>query len=152
MRPQLKFAAVLALLAACDGGPLDPGPFTLEGTWLGRTFPYELSLALDQDGDNGVTGTGEIRFLRQLLETDTTSLDPLRIDTLLIDTVIADAVEVAPRGRWDYPEFVLSLRAEDFADVEYAGRYGASPDSVTGTLAGSGFSGQSIRIIRQSID
>jgi len=152
MRPQLKFAAVLTLLAACGEGPLDPGPFTLEGTWLGRGFPYELSLALDQDGDNNVTGTGEIRRIEELLETDTLSLDPLTIDTLLIDTVVVDHVAVTPSGRWDYPDFTLTLRAGDFDDAEYAGRYGTSPDSISGSLTGSGFSGQSIRIIRHSID
>jgi hypothetical protein len=152
MRPQLKFAAVLALLAACGEGPLEPGAFTLEGTWLGQGFPYELSLALEQDGDNDVTGTGEIRFLGQLLETDTISLDPLNIDTLLIDTVVVDQVAVQPSGRWDYPDFVLTLRAEGFADAEYEGRYGTSPDSIAGTLSGSGFPGQSIQIVRQSVD
>lgn len=152
MRSQLKFAAVLALLAACGEGPLEPGPYTLEGTWLGRAFPYELSLALEQNGDNDVTGTGEIRSLEQLLETDTTSLNPLVIDTLVIDTVVVDQVAVTPSGRWDYPDFVLTLRAEGFADAEYAGRYGTSPDSVAGTLSGSGFAGASIPIIRQSVD
>jgi hypothetical protein len=152
MRSQLKFAAVIALLAACGEGPLEPGPYTLEGTWLGRAFPYELSLALEQGGDNDVTGTGEIRSLEQRLETDTTSVDPLVIDTLLIDTVVVDQVSVTPSGRWDYPDFVLALRAEGFADAEYAGRYGTSPDSVTGTLSGSGFGGTSIPIIRQSVD
>jgi hypothetical protein len=143
MRSQLKFAAAFVLLAACGEGPLEPGPYTLEGTWLGRAYPYELSLALEQNGDNDVTGTGEIRFLEQ----DTISLDPLDIDT-----VVADQVAVTPSGRWDYPDFVLSLRAEGFADAAYAGRYGTSPDSVAGTLSGSGFGGQSIAIIRQSVD
>lgn len=152
MRPQLKFAAVLVLLAACGEGPLDPGEFTLEGTWLGRTFPYELSLALEQNGENDVTGAGEIRFLEQLLETDTLGLDPLTIDTVLIDTVVVDQVAVQPSGRWDYPEFTLTLRAEGFADARYEGRYGTSPDSIPGTLTGSGFDAQSIRIIRQSVD
>lgn len=152
MRSQLKFAAVIALLAACGEGPLEPGPYTLEGTWLGRAFPYELSLALEHNGENDVTGTGEIRSLEQRLETDTTSLDPLVIDTLLIDTVVVDQVAVTPSGRWDYPDFVLALRAEGFADAEYAGRYGASPDSVAGTLSGSGFGSLSIPIIRQSVD
>lgn len=149
MRPQLKFAAVLALLAACGDGPLEPGAFTLDGTWLGRGFPYELSLALDQDGDNRVTGTGEIRSLRQRLETDTISLDPLVTDTVLLDTVIVERVQVEARGDWDYPDFVLSLRAPDYADAEYAGRFGStSPDSVSGTLRGSGFNGASIPIVR----
>lgn len=149
MRPQLKFAAVLALLAACGEGPLEPGAFTLDGTWLGRGFPYELSLQLDQDGANHVTGDGEIRSLRQRLETDTISLDPLVTDTTLLDTVVVERVQVDAAGDWDYPDFVLTLRADDFADAEYEGRFGStSPDSVAGTLRGSGFNGATIPIVR----
>ena len=149
MRPTLKLAAVLALLAACGEGPLEPGAFTLDGTWLGRGFPYELALELRQDDANRVTGEGEIRFLRQLLETDTTSLDPLVIDTLVIDTVVVDRVPVEVAGEWEYPDFVLRLAAEDYADAEYAGRFGGtSPDSVSGTLRESGFAGAPVPIVR----
>lgn len=151
MRPYLKFAAVLALLAACGEGPLEPGPFTLEGSWLGQAFPYELALQLEQDGDNNVSGDGEIRSLEELLETDTLSLDPFRTDTVSIDTVVVEQVAVEAAGDWDYPDFVLTLSAEDYADAEYAGRFGStSPDSVSGTLQGSGFGNTSIRIIRQN--
>lgn len=153
MRPTPKFAAVLALLAACGEGPLEPGAFTLDGSWLGREFPYELALELRQDGGNRVTGDGEIRTLRELLETDTTSLDPLVIDTLVIDTLVADRVAVDVAGDWEYPDFVLRLGAEDYADAEYAGRFGGtSPDSVSGTLRESGFDGASVPIVRQTAE
>ena len=151
MRPYLKFAAVLALLAACGEGPLEPGTFTLEGSWLGRDFPYEMALELEQDNDNNVTGEGELRSLQELLETDTLSLDPVRTDTVLIDTVVVQRVAVDVSGEWDYPNFVLTLRAEEYADVEYEGRFGqTSPDSVSGTLEGSGFQNQSLPIVRQA--
>ena len=151
MRPYLKFAAVFALLAACGEGPLEPGPFTLEGSWLGRGFPYELAMQLEQDNENNVTGDGELRSLEEVLETDTISLDPFRTDTVVIDTLVVDRVAVEVSGDWDYADFVLTLRAEDFADVEYAGRFGrTSPDSVTGNLRGSGFTNQSVPIIRQA--
>jgi hypothetical protein len=150
MRPQLKFAAVLALLAACGEGPLEPGTFTLDGTWQGRGFPYELFLQLDQDGGNRVTGDGEIRSLRQRLETDTISLEPLVTDTVVLDTVVVNRAPVEAQGDWDYPDFVLTLRSTDFADAEYRGRFGStSPDSVSGTLQGSGFNGATIPIVRQ---
>jgi hypothetical protein len=139
MRPQLKFAAVLALLAACGDGPTDPGTFTLEGTWFGRAFPYELALELEQDGENNVTGEGEVRSIREDVDIDTISLDPFVTDTTR-DTVIVQRVAVDVSGEWGYQDFELTLRAAEYADVTYAGRFGTtSPDSVSGALRGSGF-------------
>lgn len=150
MRPHLKFAAVLAVLAACGEGPLDPGDYTLEGTWVGRGFPYELFLALEQDGDNRVTGNGEVRSLEEILETVVVPGDPPGLDTTRIDTVTVDTVRFDVRGRWRYPAFVLRLTAEGYADGEYAGTYAAA-DSIGGTLRGSGFPGTPIRIVRQPV-
>ncbi len=150
MRSQLKLAAVLALLAACGDGPTDPGAFTLEGSWLGRSFPYELSLDLDQDGDNNVRGDGEVRSLREDVDIDTISLVPFVTDTTR-DTVIVNRVAVQVRGDWGYQDFVLTLRAADYADVTYAGRFGStSPDSVSGSLQGSGFGNTTLPIVRRS--
>jgi hypothetical protein len=150
MRPYLKFAAVLALLAACGEGPLDPGDYTLEGTWLGRGFPFELFLALEQDGDNRVTGTGEVRALVERLETVVVPGDPPTLDTILIDTIATDTVRFDVGGRWRYPAFTLRLTAEGYAEGEYAGTYAAA-DSIAGTLRGSGFNGAAIRIVRQPV-
>jgi hypothetical protein len=151
MRSHLKFGAVLVLLASCGEGPLEPGTFTLEGSWLGRGFPYELALDLEQDGENNVTGDGEVRSLRELVELDTTGLEPLVVDTMY-DTVVVNQVAVDVSGKWDYPDFQVTLRTADYADVEYAGRFGStSPDSVTGTLRGSGFEGATVPIIRQPV-
>ena len=150
MRPYLKFAAVLAVLAACGEGPLDPGDYTLEGTWLGRGFPFELFLALEQDGDNRVTGTGEVRALVERLETVVIPGDPPVLDTTLIDTIATDTVRFDVSGRWRYPAFTLRLTAEGYADGEYGGTYAAA-DSIAGTLRGSGFNGTPIRIVRQPV-
>ncbi|HVH13034.1 MAG TPA: hypothetical protein VM759_08285 [Longimicrobium sp.] len=150
MRSYLKFAAALVMLGACGEGPLEPGRFTLEGSWLGRRFPFELALQLEQDDDNHVSGEGEIRSLRELLETDTISLNPLDIDTVLIDTVVAERVAVDVSGKWGYPGFVLTFSAPDFADVQYDASFGrTSPDSVSGNLLGSGFTNQTVPIVRQ---
>lgn len=151
MRSFTKFAAVLVLVAACGEGPLEPGAFTLDGSWLGRDFPYEMALELEQSGDNTVTGSGELRFLEELLDTDTTTVDSVVVvDTVLIDTVVAERATVDVSGDWDYPDFVLTLSSGDFADVEYAGRFGStSPDSVSGTLNRSGFSADPLPIVRQ---
>ena len=149
MRPHLKFAAVLVLLASCGEGPLEPGAFTLEGSWRGRAFPYELSLQLEQDGDNNVTGEGEIRSLRETVDIDTVTLDPLVTDTTT-DTLVVERVPVEAEGDWDYPDFVLTLRAEDFTDAAYVGRFGStSPDSVSGSLQGSGFGTTTLPIVRE---
>lgn len=150
MRPIRRFALLLPLLAACDSGPLDPGDFTLEGTWVGRSFPYELFFVLEQGGDNRVTGDGEVRSLREILETVVVSEAPLVLDTTLIDTVTVDTVRFDVRGRWEYPSFELRLTAEGYADAEYAGTWTAAADSIGGTLSGSGFPGTSLRIVRQT--
>lgn len=150
MRPYLKFAAVLALLAACGEGPLEPGPFTLEGSWEGRRFPYELALRLEQDNENNVTGDGELRFLEQRVDIDTLALEPLRTDTTF-DTVAVRQAPVDVEGDWGFPDFVLTLRSDDYADVQYDASYGrSSPDSITGQLQGSGFQNVSVPIIRQA--
>lgn len=151
MRPLARLAVMLPLLAACDGGPLEPGAFTLDGTWRGRGFPYELFLELDQDAANDVRGAGEVRSLRELLETDTVELDPLVTDTLVIDTVVHAAVPVQVRGEWDRLDVSLVLRAEGYADAAYAGRF-ADPDTVTGNLTGSGLPGTSMRLVRQGVE
>ncbi|HEU0298332.1 MAG TPA: hypothetical protein VFR37_02735 [Longimicrobium sp.] len=150
MRPHLKFAAVLALLAACGEGPLDPGDYTLEGTWVGRGFPFELFLALEQDGDNRVTGTGEVRSLQEILETVVVPGDPPGLDTVRIDTVTTDTVRFEVGGRWDYPRFELRLTADGYAGAEYAGTYD-SADSIGGALSGSGFPSTPIGIVRQPV-
>ncbi len=151
MRSFTKFAAVLVLVAACGEGPLEPGAFTLDGSWLGRDFPYEMALELEQSGDNTVSGSGELRFLQELLDTDTTTVDSVVVvDTVLIDTVVADRAAVEVSGDWNYPDFVLTLSAGDFADVLYEGRFGGtSPDSVSGTLDRSGFNRATLPIVRQ---
>ena len=151
MRPFLKFAPVLALLAACGDGPLEPGPFTLEGSWLGSAVPYQLALDLTQDGDNRVDGTGEIRTLRIDVVTIPDPENPGEEVVVSVDTVVVNRVEVEVSGDWDYDTFTLFLSAEGFADVEYNGRFtAATPDRVTGTLDGSGFEGASVPIDRQT--
>jgi hypothetical protein len=152
MRPIHRFALLLPLLAACGEGPTDPGDYSLDGTWLGRAFPLELEVEFNQDGDNRVTGTGEIRGLEEILETvpDTTRPDvPGAVDTTRIDTVATSSVEVDVSGDWDYPNFELRLRSEGFSDAELAGAFTA-PDSVRATLRESGFGNATVVIARQT--
>lgn len=150
MRPIRRFALLLPLLAACGEGPLDPGPFSLEGTWRGTAYPFALRLELEQDGENQVRGTGQLNALQEILETRQVSTDPVVLDTVRIDTVSTDSVQFDVAGRWEYPAFSLRLVREGYADAAYAGSFGSTQaDTVNGTLSGSGFTGLSIRIIRQ---
>lgn len=147
MRPAVRFALLLPLLAACGEGPLDPGAYSLEGTWLGRAYPLELQMALEQDAENRVTGTGAVRMLEERLVTENTG-DPPRLDTISIDTVVTGTVDFDVSGDWDYPSFELRFSSEGFADAEYAGAF-TDADSVRGTLSGSGFTNAIIIVTRQ---
>lgn len=152
MRTTLRFVAVLLLLAACGEGPLQAGRFAMDGRWVGRGFPYELALELEQDGDNRVSGTGEIRGLRERLTLDTLELDPLTVDTTA-DTLYTDTVRVEVGGTWEFPTFTLALTADGFAGAAYAATYvrmgdTTLADSLTGRLEGSGFANHAVPIGR----
>jgi hypothetical protein len=149
MRPIHRFAVLLTLLAACGQGPTDPGPYSLAGSWRGG-YPIELEFDLNQDGENRVTGTGFVRALQEQLETVVVTESPRVIDTVSIDTIVTAQAGFDVAGDWDYPTFELRLRSEGFADAEYAGSFtSTTPDSIRGTLRGSGFGSASVVITRQ---
>ncbi len=153
MRALSRFALVIVLLAACGGdGPLAPGRFTVEGRWLGRTYPYELSLDLAQDRENRVTGTGLVRGLAERVRLDTVEVDPLRVDTVAVDTVVTASASFAVGGRWSFPAVDLVLTAPGTAPAELALSFVTRDnvplaDSLAGRLSGSGF-GIDIRLGR----
>jgi hypothetical protein len=152
MRPIHRFALLLPLLAACSEGPTDPGDYSLDGIWLGREYPLELEVEFNQDGDNHVTGTGEIRGLERVPVTrpdPDRPDDPAALDTVRFDTVPTRSVEVDVSGDWDYPNFELRLRSEGYSDAELAGAWTAS-DSVRVTLRESGFGNATVVIARQT--
>lgn len=149
MRTIHRFALLLPVLAACGTGPLDPGPFTLQGSWLGRDYPYELSFELRQDGDNRVTGTGRLTGLAEILETRRNAVDSTRVDTTFIDTITTGTVTFDVDGDWDHPDFVLDLTAAGYAGAVYDAEF-ADADTVVGNVRGSGFANPEIQIIRQS--
>lgn len=151
MRTLHRFALLLPLLAACGTGPLDPGAFTLEGTWLGTAYPLQLSFSLQQDGDNNVTGTGVLSGLEEVLETVVDPADGTKVDTVTIDTIVTGSVEFNVAGDWDHPNFELDLTSEGYAGAVYDAAF-VDQDSVRGTLQGSGFNNPSIVIIRQSTE
>jgi hypothetical protein len=141
MRFSPRFLALLplaALAAACGEDPLRAGVFRLDGTWQGRSFPYELSLTFDHDADNRVTGSGELRGLA------------VRNADAFTDTIVATRAEVEVEGRWDYPDFVLTLEGEGYQPVTMSTRQ-AQRDTMNAVLSGSGFQGVQIRLVRQGV-
>jgi len=140
MRLRLRYFALLplaALAAACGGDPLRAGVFRLDGTWVGRSFPYELSLSFEHDDENRVTGSGELRGLI------------VRTSGVFIDTVVSARTDVSVKGQWDYPEYVLRLEGEGYSPVTMETRQ-AQRDTMNALLRGSGFEAVQIRLVRQT--
>jgi hypothetical protein len=130
MRKTATLAALAALLAACgDGGLVDPGAFTLTGSWSGTTGPYTFVFDLQQSGGD-VSGTGEVTV-------------PANPD----EDVPAGTLDLAVSGSWDEARVELELSAPGFQETVYAGQFVRS-DSVAGTLNGSGFSNTALSITR----
>ena len=148
MRSIHRFTLLLPLLAACGEGPLDPGAYSLEGSWLGTSYPLELSMELEQDGDNRVRGTGRIRGLEERLVTQTDPADPTRLDTVSIDTIITGSVDFDVSGDWDHPDFELRFTSEGFSEATYDAAF-TNPDSIRGGVQGSGFANTTVVVIRQ---
>jgi len=129
IRTPLAALAVVAALA-CGDGPLDVGSFSVEGRWLGTaTFAvgadsarYDFVLDLEQ-AERDVSGSGEV-------------------------ITLAETLEVEVDGRWRYPDVDLVLSAPDFTPVAFDATF-ATPDSLKGTLSGSGFDGVALTIVRQ---
>ena len=124
-------AAAVFFLAACQEDPLDIGNRSLTGAWRGDaeiaialdTARYAFVLDLEQD-ERDVSGTAEVTSGSETL-------------TLEVD------------GEWVYPDVELRFSAPQYATLVFTGRFGASPDSVGGTLTGSGFNSTPFFIRRQ---
>ena|SRR6202008_1846067 len=132
-RAVLAALAVLALLA-CGDGPLDVGAFSVEGSWAGNakfavgsgptadTARYFISLELEQN-ETDISGSGQV-------VTD------------------AETLEVEVDGLWEYPSVSMVLDAPEFIGVSFDATF-ATPDSLKGTLNGSGFNSVALTLIRQ---
>ena len=130
----LAAVAALALaLAACKDA-FDVGSFDVTGAWRGVTYvpvgadsvAYTFRVDLEQDRES-VTGSGVI-------------------------SAPADSVETSVRGTWAYPNVTLRLSAPDYADVQFNATFArqVSRDSLVGPLVGSGFTGRTLTLVRQS--
>jgi hypothetical protein len=126
--PMRAFAvlATLMVLAACGRDAVAPGAFTTAGRWTAEREPYAWVLDLTQDGA-AIRGTGEL-------------------------SAAADTVPLEVFGEWrpaqaTPPEVGLVFQSPGYADVAFSGRF-ATADTLRGTLTGSGFSGDSLVLVR----
>jgi hypothetical protein len=126
--PMRAFAvlAIPMLLAACGRDAVAPGAFTTSGMWTAEHEPYAWVLTLSQDGA-AVRGSGELR-------------------------TVADTLPLEVFGEWrpaqaTPPEVGLTFQSPGYADVAFGGRF-ATADTLRGTLTGSGFSNDSLVLVR----
>lgn len=130
---KLILLGVACALAACKQ-PLDIGSFSVTGAWRGVAYvpvgtdsvAYTFRLDLKQDQAT-VTGDGAIG-------------------------AAADSVRTSVRGTWAYPNVTLRLTAPGYAEIQFAGAFArqVSRDSLVGPLAGSGFTGRQLTLVRQA--
>lgn len=129
-------AALIAGAVACDKGSLELGSYDTTGVWRGTakvnsgadTLRYDFTFDLDQSG-RGIGGTAKVVAHN--------------------DTLPGDSVSTGVNGRWDYPAVTLDLSAPGYDVVRFSAQF-VTRDTLSGTLAGSGLSGKSLRIIRQT--
>lgn len=140
-RVLIAAASAAALLAACEGESFDAGEFSVSGEWLGEgqalvgtapnqtTVTWEIALDLEQTEEE-INGTGELRSNGQMV--------PLQV-----------------RGDWSYPSVELDFGGGAVVPFTFQSRFDVDtlapippdtarlivndPDSLVGTLSGSGF-------------
>jgi hypothetical protein len=144
MRKYASIAAVLVVLVAC-GEDFDAGEFDVSGSWTGSA--------------EVVTGTDTARY------DFTFDLEQAEEDVSGSATVTAggESVEMDVDGDWDYPSVNLTLSAPEYKAVLFDAAFDVDtlvfppdtaqvvetmPDSLFGTLAGSGFLGATLKIGR----
>jgi hypothetical protein len=129
-------AAVAALLAvfACRQ-PLDIGSFSVSGIWKGvakrQVSPtdsavYTFTMTLKQS-KRAISGTAVVR-------------------------AGTDSVTTSVDGIWDYPRVSLRLTAPDFAPLQFTSQFTpeANRDTLSGPLVGSGLTGATLKLVRQT--
>lgn len=130
----IAVVAATAILAAACKPPFDVGSFPVTGAWRGTTFvhvgtdsvAYTFALDLHQSKEN-VSGSGVV-------------------------STAADSVRASVEGTWAYPSVVLRLSAPEYADLTFNSAFArqVSRDSLVGPLVGSGFTGTSLTLVRQT--
>jgi hypothetical protein len=132
-----RWAGPLALgllaLAACSD-PLDVGTFSVTGSWRGKVYlpvgtdsvAYDFRLELQQSSEN-VSGSGVIR-------------------------APTDSLPASVSGTWAYPRVRLLISSDGYQDVDFNSTFTpqTSRDTLRGPLTGSGFSGRTLTLVRQT--
>jgi hypothetical protein len=121
------------MLAACDS-PVDVGTFSVTGSWRGTVYvpagadsvPFVFRLELAQSGEE-VTGQGVVR-------------------------APADSAQATVDGSWNYPRVRLLISSDGYEDIDFNSTFTpqTSRDTLRGPLTGSGFSGRTLTLVRQS--
>ena len=128
-------AALSALAAAACKDALDVGSFSVTGAWRGTTYvkvgatdsiAYTFRLDLEQDRAD-VSGSGVI-------------------------SAGADSVQTSVDGTWEFPSVTLRLSSPEYADIRFDSEFAreVSRDSLVGPLTGSGFTGRTLTLVRQT--
>jgi hypothetical protein len=127
-----RVAAAGLLLAACSD-PVDVGSFSVSGSWQGTVYvpagtdsvPFIFRLELEQSGET-VSGSGVVR-------------------------APADSVETSVQGEWSYPRVRLLMSSSGYEDIDFNSAFTpqSSRDTLSGPLTGSGFTGRTLKLVRQ---
>lgn len=126
MRHAIAAMAVLAVLAvpACggDSGPTGPAAFDVSGQWSGQASSGGFTLTLNEDADGNITGGGSASG-----PGGSASLDV--------------------SGSHVGENVTLQMSSTGFEDLNYSATLN-NENRMTGTLNGSGFSGETLVLNR----
>jgi len=120
-----RFLALATVVFALGCGENTLGPvMTADGSWAGVQNGYSLSLALTQSTTGDITGTAFIAST-------------------------ATATNATVTGTFVYPNLHVTITADNFVPVDYAGTMSATEAKIFGKLNGSGFSNVEVDVIKK---
>lgn len=124
MRRWAVLPLMLATLVACGDstGPTIPD---LTGTWSGSAGGGDWSITISENEDGELSGSGSVESG-------------------------GESVSLTVTGSHAHPDFSMTWSSSGVQDVNYAGTVGESGDQLNGELNGSGFSGESLTMTRDS--
>lgn len=123
LKPLVVAALLTAAVACGDDGTTTPSFSSATGTWTGALGGVTVTVMLSEDGEGVVTGNGSFSGLEEPLE-----------------FTVEDGVH-------DHPDISFIARAEGYEDLMVDGTF-TDDDTITATLTGSGFTGQTAILTR----
>jgi hypothetical protein len=122
MRGVLALLASLLVLTACgDSGTGARAP-SLSGAWAGSSQGLVLNITVTER-DQQVAGSGSLAAGQT-------------------------SAGVVVEGTHVHPNVSLMLRPSGFQELNFSGRF-TDDNNISGTLQGSGFTGQELQLVRQ---